>query len=308
MSWDYLFAYGWQGLVLFVWVSLAIGSFLNVVIYRLPVMLQNQWREQSEEFLRLDAHFEGSIDALRADLSAEAQPEVAEVGTTPAFNLMVPRSRCPHCQHQITALENIPVLSWVFLGGKCSACRTSISARYPGIELLTLAMSLLVIANYGFSFFGLAACVFTWMLLAAAFIDFDTTLLPDEITYPLLWLGLLTALGDGGLVSLGDAVIGAVAGYLFLWSVYWGFKLLTGKEGMGYGDFKLLAALGAWTGWLALPGLLLVAAASGLIYTLIRMALKRQGRGQAIAFGPFLAIAGWVTLVFPDTVLGFYLI
>ena len=288
MTFDLLTAYGWQGVVLFVWVALSVGSFLNVVIYRMPVMLEREWAGQAREVLQLEnAAAEGDDDA--------------------PFNLMVPRSRCPGCGHQITALENIPVISWLILKGKCSDCKAPISFRYPAIELITALCSVAVITLYGFTWFGLFACLFTWMLIALTFIDYDTTLLPDQITYPLLWLGLIANGFFDGIVPLHDAVIGAIAGYLFLWSIYWAFKLITGKEGMGYGDFKLLAALGAWLGWQALASIILVSASVGLVFALSRIFTGKQDRAQPIPFGPFLAVAGWVVLIFRDTVLGVFL-
>lgn len=277
-----LTAYGWQGVILFIWIALSVGSFLNVVIYRLPVMLERDWRSQAREFLELD------------DNNAAPQP---------TFNLMTPRSRCPQCGHQIKAWQNIPVLSWLLLRGKCGACKAPISFRYPSIELLSAICSVAVISLFGFTWMGLFACLFTWMTLALIFIDYDTTLLPDQITYPLLWLGLITNTFTSGIVPVQDAIIGAIAGYLFLWTTYWGFKLITGKEGMGYGDFKLLAALGAWLGWQALPSIILIAAASGLLYAVARMLGAKQSRSEPIPFGPFLGVAGWVTLVFRDNVL-----
>lgn len=285
MSVDLLTAYGWQGVVLFVWVALSVGSFLNVVIYRLPVMLDKQWRSQASEILNLEAPAEESE----------------------TFNLSVPRSRCPRCGHQITALENIPVLSWLALRGKCSGCQSAISFRYPAIELLTAICSVTMILLFGFSWFGLFTCVFTWMLIALLFIDYDTMLLPDQITYPLLWGGLIANGFFHGIVGLEDAVIGAIAGYLFLWSTYWAFKLLRGKEGMGYGDFKLLGALGAWLGWQALPSVVLISAVVGLAYAGLRIFTSKQSSAEPIPFGPFLAVAGWVTLVFRDTVLAIFL-
>ena len=293
MSLDLLTAYGWQGLVLFGWVALSVGSFLNVVIYRLPVMLEREWGEQARSILEIEAPSE--LGELH---DKEAAPE--------PFNLMVPRSRCPKCSHQITALENIPVISWLFLRGKCSSCKTHISFRYPAIELATALLSLVVATMFGFTWFGLLALIFTWILIAATFIDYDTTLLPDQLTYPLLWLGLIANGFFTGIVSLHDAVIGAMAGYLFLWGTYWGFKLITGKEGMGYGDFKLLAALGAWLGWQVLPSIILIAAALGLMYALSRVFTARQTSQDPIPFGPFLATAGWVTLIFRDTVLSVF--
>jgi leader peptidase (prepilin peptidase)/N-methyltransferase len=295
MSLDLLTAYGWQGLVLFVWVALSVGSFLNVVIYRLPVMLEREWGEQARSILELDADPSDAPDATDTP-DEQAEP----------FNLMVPRSRCPKCSHQITALENIPVLSWLFLRGKCSGCKAPISFRYPAIELATALTCLVVASLFGFTWFGLFALIFTWMLIAATFIDYDTTLLPDQITYPLLWLGLIANGFFIGVVSLQDAVIGAIAGYLFLWGTYWAFKLITSKEGMGYGDFKLFAALGAWMGWQVLPSIILIAAGLGLIYALSRIFTARQSSQEPIPFGPFLAIAGWVTLIFRDTVLSVF--
>ena len=255
------------------WVALAVGSFLNVVIYRLPVMLQRQFIQEAKE--------------------AMAVP--VESGST-RFNLAVPDSRCPACGHAITALENVPVLSWLWLRGRCSGCQSSISVRYPLIELVTLILSLIVLAQFGFSPLGYAACVFTWILVAATMIDYDTMLLPDQLTLPLLWLGLIINLSLG-YTPLDAAIIGAVAGYLLLWTTYWGFKLITGKEGMGYGDFKLLAALGAWLGWQMLPAILLIASVSGLAWALIQMLLKNMRREDPMPFGPYLAVAGWLALV-----------
>ncbi|XOV84328.1 MAG: prepilin peptidase [bacterium] len=286
MSFELLTTYGWAGAALLVWVALSVGSFLNVVIYRLPVMLNREWQEQARDILELEA-----------PATADSEP----------FNLMVPRSRCPNCQHQITAMENIPVLSWVFLGRKCSSCKHPIPWRYPGIELLTAAMTITVIALFGFTWLGLFACVFTWMLICLTFIDYDTQLLPDQITYPLLWLGLIVNTFFNGIVSPQDALIGAITGYLSLWLIYWGFKLATGKEGMGYGDFKLFAALGAWLGWQALPSVILISASVGLLYALLQIVRARQTAAQSIPFGPFLATAGWVTLIFRDTVLAVFL-
>ena len=288
MSYDLLGAYGWQGIALLSWLGLSVGSFLNVVIYRTPVILEREWRSQAREIL---------------DDGGTSTPDEEEA----PFNLAVPRSRCPQCGHEITALENIPILSWLFLRGKCSNCGSRISARYPGIELLTGVMTLAVVATFGFTGMGLAVCLYTWMLIALAFIDFDTQYLPDQITYPLLWFGLMTQIALTGIVPLHDAVIGAVAGYLFLWGTYWIFKLLTGKEGMGYGDFKLLAALGAWLGWQALPSIILVSASLGLAFAAVRILLRKQEAGETMPFGPFLAAAGWVTMIFRDSVLGVFL-
>jgi leader peptidase (prepilin peptidase)/N-methyltransferase len=252
---------------------LLIGSFLNVVIFRIPKMMQRE----SDNYV--------------------ANELGKELPHTDRFNLMVPRSTCPHCGHQITALENIPVISWLFLRGKCSACKAPISARYPAIELLTGVLSALMVWTFGSGWMGLATLVFLWLLVAMTFIDYDTQLLPDDLTYPLLWLGLLLNL-DGTFVPLRDAVIGAAAGYLSLWSVYWLFKLATGKEGMGYGDFKLLAALGAWLGWKMLPTIILLSSVVGAIVGISLIVFARRGRDKPIPFGPYLAAAGLIALLY----------
>jgi leader peptidase (prepilin peptidase)/N-methyltransferase len=253
--------------------GLLIGSFLNVVIFRIPKMMQRE----SDNYV--------------------ANELGKELPHTDRFNLMVPRSTCPHCGHQITALENIPVISWLFLRGKCSACKAPISARYPAIELLTGVLSALMVWTFGSGWMGLATLVFLWLLVAMTFIDYDTQLLPDDLTYPLLWLGLLLNL-DGTFVPLRDAVIGAAAGYLSLWSVYWLFKLATGKEGMGYGDFKLLAALGAWLGWKMLPTIILLSSVVGAIVGISLIVFARRGRDKPIPFGPYLAAAGLIALLY----------
>ncbi len=276
--------YGWPGLALAAWLGLCVGSFLNVVIYRLPLMLHRQWEGEARYIL------EGESPA------AKLEP----------FNLVVPRSRCPHCDRQIRAWENIPLVSWLLLRGKCAGCGGRIAWRYPGVELLTGFLTLAMLYLFGFSWLGLAALTFTWVLLALTFIDYDTQLLPDQLTLPLVWLGLIVNM-QGGFTDTQSAIVGAVAGYLFLWSTYWAFKLVTGKEGMGYGDFKLLAAIGAWLGWQILPAAVLIAAGVGLLYALATSALGRRESSQPIPFGPFLAIAGWVCLVQRDTVLRLFL-
>lgn len=253
--------------------GLLIGSFLNVVIYRIPKMMQRE----SDNYV---AHESGK-----------------ELPHTDRFNLMVPRSACPHCGHQITALENIPVVSWLALRGKCSACKAPISPRYPAIELVTGLLSALLVWKFGSGWAGLATLLFGWSLLAMTFIDFDTQLLPDDLTYPLLWAGLLVNL-NGTFVPLRDAVIGAAAGYLALWSIYWLFKLATGKEGMGYGDFKLLAALGAWLGWAMLPTIILLSSVVGAVVGISLIVFAKRGRDKAIPFGPYLAAAGMIALLF----------
>src|SRR5215472_5999836 len=267
--------------------GLAVGSFLNVVIYRLPVMLERQWREQCAEI--------GGADSA-ATIVAAARPE--------PFNLVVPRSRCPACRAPISAWQNIPLVSWLYLRGRCASCGASISARYPFVELLTGVLTAAVAWKFGFQWPALAAMVLTWFLVALTFIDIDHQLLPDALTLPLLWLGLTASLwaplaaGAPLPVDTRSSVIGAVAGYVSLWSVYHLFRLITGKEGMGYGDFKLLAALGAWLGWQMLLPVILIAAVAGAIVGVALIALRGRGRSTPIAFGPFLAAAGWLVLMF----------
>ncbi|WP_336291147.1 A24 family peptidase [Aeromonas dhakensis] len=264
--------------------SLMIGSFLNVVIHRLPIMLEREWQAEYLSYF-----------------NPETQLQQEE-----RYNLMVPRSACPHCGHAITAMENIPLLSWLWLKGRCRECQAPISARYPLVELLTALLSLVVAATFPPGWGLLAALLLTWVLVALTFIDLDKMLLPDQLTLPLLWGGLLFNLA-GGFVPLADAVIGAMAGYLVLWSLYWAFKLLTGKEGMGYGDFKLLAALGAWLGWQALPIVLLLSSLVGAIIGISLILLRNHHQGKPIPFGPYLAIAGWIALLWGDTITHWYL-
>ncbi|WP_323976380.1 prepilin peptidase [Aeromonas hydrophila] len=264
--------------------SLMIGSFLNVVIHRLPIMLEREWQ----------AEYLGYFNP-------ETQPQQEE-----RYNLMVPRSACPHCGHAITTMENIPLLSWLWLKGRCRECQAPISARYPLVELLTALLSLVVAATFAPGWGLLAALLLTWVLVALTFIDLDKMLLPDQLTLPLLWGGLLFNLA-GGFAPLADAVIGAMAGYLVLWSLYWAFKLLTGKEGMGYGDFKLLAALGAWLGWQALPIVLLLSSLVGAFIGIGLILLRNHHQNKPIPFGPYLAIAGWIALLWGDTITRWYL-
>ncbi len=253
-------------------IGLVIGSFLNVVIHRLPIMMERDWAAQC------------------AELKGEAAPAVEPL------SLARPRSRCPHCGHQITALENIPVISWLVLRGRCKACAAPISLRYPLIEALTALLFGLAAWHFGFTAAGLGALVLIAALLALTAIDFDTQLLPDDITLPLLWVGLaLNAFNV--FTGLKSAVIGAMVGYLSLWSVYWLFKMFTGKEGMGYGDFKLLAALGAWLGWQMLPLTILLSSLVGAVVGISMMAFARHGRNVPIPFGPYLAAAGLIALV-----------
>ena len=275
--------------------GLAVGSFLNVVIYRLPIMLDREWRAQCAELAVPDAH-----------------AAAAGAGPHEPFNLVVPRSACPACKAPITALQNIPLVSWVLLRGRCARCRAPISARYPLVELLSGVLSACVAARFGFGFAALAALSFTWFLIALTFIDVDHQLLPDSLTLPLLWLGLSLSLwgpqGDAPLpVDLRSSVAGAVAGYLSLWSVYHLFLLVTGKEGMGYGDFKLLAALGAWLGLQMLLPVILIAAVVGALVGIAMLAIRHQSRATPIPFGPFLAAAGWLVLMFGHGLVGHYL-
>ena len=262
--------------------GLMVGSFLNVVIHRLPKMMEQDWQCQC------------------AELRGEAPP-VAETLT-----LAIPRSRCPNCGHQITALENIPILSWLMLRGKCSGCSAPISMRYPLVEAVTGILTAFAAWHFGFGWAAAGAILFVWAMVALTGIDFDTQLLPDSITLPLVWLGLLFNL-SGTYTSLSSAVIGAVAGYLSLWSVYWGFKLTTGKEGMGFGDFKLLAAIGAWLGWQMLPLTILLSSFVGAIVGIGLIVLAKRGRNVPIPFGPYLAAAGLIALFWGKPLTQIYL-
>jgi leader peptidase (prepilin peptidase)/N-methyltransferase len=269
----------------FPWVAvvlgLVIGSFLNVVIHRLPRMMERDWEAQCAE--------------LAQDKAAGAGAPLAVAPQVESFNLFVPRSRCPACGQAITMAENVPLLSYAMLRGRCSACRARISPRYPMVELLAAVAAGYCAMRFGFGVAAFAAMIFLWCLIAATFIDFDTQLLPDSITLPLLWLGLLVNI-PGTFVDLRSAVIGAAAGYLSLWSVYWAFRLLTGKEGMGFGDFKLLAAIGAWCGWQMLPLVILLSSIIGAAVGIVLIVLARLGRNVPIPFGPYLAAAGVVAL------------
>jgi leader peptidase (prepilin peptidase) / N-methyltransferase len=268
--------------------GLVVGSFLNVVIHRVPIMMERQWREQCAEIAQPDHA-----------ATMPANPPVKE-----RFNLVVPRSACPACKAPITALQNVPIVSYLILRGRCAGCGARISARYPVVEALTGILSAAVAWKLGFAWPAAAALVLTWFLVALAFIDIDHQLLPDSLTLPLLWLGLLLSLfapapGMAPIpVDMRSSIIGAIAGYLCLWSVYHLFRLLTAKEGMGYGDFKLLAALGAWLGWRMLLPTVLIAAAVGAVAGIALLAARGQNRSTPIAFGPFLAAAGWLMLMF----------
>ncbi|MFN0299090.1 MAG: prepilin peptidase [Burkholderiales bacterium] len=262
--------------------GLLIGSFLNVVIHRLPKMMEREWREQC------------------AELSGQA------IAETSPHNLVRPRSSCPSCGHQITAFENIPVVSYLMLRGKCSACGTPIGIRYPVVEILTGALFAGAALKFGWSAAAIAAMVFLAALLALSFIDFDTQFLPDDITLPLIWAGLIVNLW-GTFVDLRSAVIGAIAGYLVLWAVYWLFKLATGKEGMGFGDFKLLAAIGAWMGWKILPFVILASSLVGAVLGIALIIIAKRGREVPMPFGPYLAISAVIALFFGNAIIDYYL-
>ncbi len=261
--------------------GLLIGSFLNVVIHRLPKMMERAWADEAA--------------ALAGD----------PPGNEPPFNLVTPRSECPNCGHRIGAFENIPIVSWLALRGRCRNCRTPISIRYPIVELVTGALSAIAIWHFGFTVTGAAAMIFGFYLITLTAIDLDTQLLPDSMTLPLLWFGLLLNL-DNTFAPLHDAVVGAIAGYLVLWTVYWLFKLVTGKEGMGYGDFKLLAAFGAWFGWQTLPAIILLASLVGAVVGIALILFMRHGREAPIAFGPYLAGAGMLALYFREPLMALY--
>ncbi len=263
--------------------GLIIGSFLNVLIHRLPIMLDRDWTAQSREMLGLP-------------------PEPA--GAT--YNLLLPHSECPHCAHKIRAWENIPVVSYLMLRGKCSSCRAKISLRYPLVELATGILSAFVVYHFGLGWEAAAFLVLTWGLLAMSLIDADHQLLPDVLVLPLLWLGLIVN-GQGLFTNLYDALWGAVAGYLSLWLVYWAFKLITGKEGMGYGDFKLLAMLGAWGGWQILPLTILLSSLVGAVLGVIMLRMRNAQTSTPIPFGPYLAIAGWIALLWGDQITTSYM-
>jgi len=266
------------GLVL----GLIVGSFLNVVIHRLPVMLERTWRQQCDEL-------------------AGKTPPPGE-----RYNLVVPRSRCPACGHRISALENIPLVSFALLKGRCAGCGAPISWRYPVVELLTGVLSAVAAWRFGWTAAMAGALLFTWALIALSFIDYDQQLLPDNITLPLLWLGFMFNLG-GTYVAITSAVVGAIAGYLSLWLVYQLFKLISGREGMGYGDFKLFAAMGAWLGWQQLPLVILLSSFVGAIVGLAGILLMGRDRGVPIPFGPFLCAAGWIALLWGDEITRAYL-
>lgn len=265
--------------------GLLVGSFLNVVVYRLPIMLQKGWRQECLAFLEQE----------------DSQPTVSEV-----FNLSQPRSRCPSCGHPISALDNIPVISYLFLKGQCKSCKTPISMRYPSVELITALLSIIISVQLGPSIQTAVALLFTWTSICLTLIDFDTQLLPDSITLPLLWFALFVSLFNV-FVTPETALIGALAGYLTLWSVFWLFKLTTGKEGMGYGDFKLLAAIGALLGWEMLPQVIMLSAFVGATVGLTLIAVKGRDKNIPIPFGPYLSIAAFIALIWGEKINTTYL-
>ncbi len=274
--------------------GLLIGSFINVVVYRLPIMLERGWKEECEAFL---ADEQDEIDEPELEKDREKEPR---------FDLSKPNSHCPHCKHEIAAWENIPVISFVLLGGKCRSCKMSISFRYPIVELLTAVLSFAVAYHFGYGVAAAAALILTWSLIALSLIDYDTQLLPDVMTLPLLWLGLVLSLW-GVFVDPTTSIIGAAVGYLALWLVFQLFRLVTGKEGMGFGDFKLLALLGAWLGWQLLPAIILLSSLAGAVIGISLIVFKKHNKDKPIPYGPYLAIAGWLALMWGDQINDMYL-
>jgi leader peptidase (prepilin peptidase)/N-methyltransferase len=285
-------------------VGLVIGSFLNVVIYRLPIMMEREWRAQAADLTGGEPALDGA-SAESPAASAKALPE--------HYTLVSPRSACPSCGAPIKAFQNIPVISWLVLRGRCAACKTPISIRYPAVELATGLLSAWAAWHFGFGAAGGCAILVTWALIALTGIDVDHQLLPDSITLPLLWGGLLAAVAIGPMagaslpVSPRDSIIGAIAGYLSLWLVFHVFRLITGKEGMGYGDFKLFAALGAWLGWKVLPLIILLSAATGAVIGILMIVLRGRDRAAPMPFGPYLAAAGWIAMLFGNELIDGYL-
>ncbi|MEE9326381.1 MAG: A24 family peptidase [Cocleimonas sp.] len=263
--------------------SLLVGSFLNAAIYRIPIMLQQGWREECEDL------FGGENEGKDQDKGGK-------------FNLFVPRSQCPHCGHMITALENIPVFSYLFLRGKCSSCKTGISIQYPLIEIFTAAISVFIAWKFGATWQTLAALFFTWTLITLSLIDAKTMLLPDNLTIPLMWLGIAVNYNHI-FVDLQSSVLGAMIGYLSLWSLFHVFRLVTGKEGMGYGDFKILAAIGAWGGWQILPFTIFAASFVGAIVGIALIIIQNKKESQPIPFGPWLALAGFIGFIWKDEII-----
>ena len=280
--------------------GLVVGSFLNVVIYRLPIMLERDWRSQAAELL-------SSVD------NPAGPTPMAQEEAPARFSLSTPRSACPSCKSPIKAWQNIPVLSWLLLRGRCASCKTKISMRYPLVEMATGLLSAWVAWHFGFGAHAACALLVTWALIALTGIDIDHQLLPDGITLPLMWAGLLAAVLVGPVagspipVSTHDAIIGAASGYVSLWLVFHAFRLVTGKEGMGYGDFKLFAALGAWLGWKLLPLVILLSAATGAVLGILMIVLRGRDRSAPMPFGPYLAAAGWIAMMYGDALVSSYL-
>ncbi len=270
-------------------IGLLIGSFLNVVIHRLPIMMQREFTIAAKEHMR--------VDLTEEEMGWEKEK----------FNLVVPRSRCPKCGRQITAFENIPVISYLLLKGKCFGCKSKISPRYPIVEFVTAMLSVLVAVQFGVTWATLAGLFLTWSLVVLTMIDFDTQLLPDAITQPLIWAGIILSMYGVFSIDIISSIYGAIFGYLSLWSVYYGFKILTGKEGMGYGDFKLLAALGAWMGWKMLPVIILFSSLVGAVVGITMVIVLGRDKNAPIPFGPYLAAAGFIAFLWGDKILTYYL-
>lgn len=261
--------------------ALMVGSFLNVVIYRLPIIMEREWKTQCQEFL-------GHPDTEKLPVER--------------YNLVVPRSRCPHCDHLISAWENIPVISYLFQKGRCQHCSKPISMRYPVIEALTAILSVMVINHFGLNWSAISLLILTWGLISLSFIDIDHHLLPDNLTLPLMWLGLLMAVFGIGVVDVKSAVVGTILGYASLWTIFQLFRLATGKEGMGYGDFKLLAVFGAWLGWQQLPLIILLASFVGAVIGILNIVIGKKDKSQPIPFGPFLCTAGFIAMLWGDQI------
>lgn len=291
----------WLLYVLTTLISLAVGSFLNVFIYRYPLMLKRQWLSECQVFLRQEApHTLIEDAALQTNHQAEDPARNASTKKTADFNLFWPASHCPHCQHKLGIRDNIPLISYLWLKGRCHYCQAKISPRYPLVELLTLLLSLMIVATFGFGLPTLAYLGLVWTLIGLSFIDIDNHLLPDDVTLLLLWAGIGFSLAGILPVTLEQSVIGSMAGYLSLWFVYHGFKLLTGKEGMGFGDFKLLAALGAWLGWQALPEVIFLSALIGAIFGVLMILVVGKDKNIPIPYGPYLSFAALVALIYPQ--------
>jgi leader peptidase (prepilin peptidase)/N-methyltransferase len=287
--------------------GLIIGSFLNVVVYRLPIMMERDFKEQALWYLN-NLKNKSNLSEKSNDTFYKGNNEkAADEQEEKTFNLIIPNSTCPHCSHEIKPIENIPVISFLFLRGKCSACKIPISFRYPIIELFTAFISALLAWHFGFSWQLLAALIFTYALICQSLIDWDTQYLLDDITFPMLWLGLLLN-SQNLFVSLDNAVMGAIVGYMSLWTVFWTYKLITGKEGMGQGDFKLLAMLGAWMGWQFIPLIILLSSVTGSVIGSATIIFnKNTGSDKPISFGPYLAVAGWISFLWGEQIINSYL-